>query len=85
MVNSANAMIRKNNNPPPLVAVFALICVNALAFSALQVDAAVSRGMSQTGGVVTAWISTRGGVVAAPCLIVHKSTLTPISIDVADW
>ena len=38
----------------------------ALAFTALQFDATVSRSVSRTGGAVTAWVSTRGGVIASP-------------------
>ena len=44
-----------------------LLCGGALAFTALQFDATVSRSVSRTDGVVTAWVSTRGGVVAHPC------------------
>ena len=44
-----------------------LLCGRAFAFSALQFDATASRSVSRTGGAVTAWVSTRGGVVANPC------------------
>ena len=44
-----------------------LLCGGALAFNALQFDATVSRSVSRTDGAVTAWVSTRGGVVANPC------------------
>ena len=39
----------------------------AMAFSALQFDASVSRSVSRTNGCVVAWVSTRGGVIASPC------------------
>ena len=54
---------------PPLllVVVFVLFCGDALAFTALQFDATVARSVSRTDGAVTAWVSTRGGVVANPC------------------
>lgn len=50
-----------------IAALTGLLCGGASSFTALQFDAAVSRGVSQTGGVVTAWVSTCGGVVANPC------------------
>ena len=50
-----------------LAALFSLFCGGALAFTALQFDATVSRSVSRTDGAVTAWVSTRGGVVANPC------------------
>ena len=37
------------------------------AFTALQFDATASKSVSRTGGAVTAWVSTRGGVIANPC------------------
>ena len=45
----------------------AFFCGGALAFTALQFDATSSRSVSRTDGCVTAWVSTRGGVVANPC------------------
>ena len=50
-----------------LAAVSTLFCGGALAFKALQFDATVSRSVSRTDGAVTAWVSTRCGVVANPC------------------
>ena len=44
-----------------------LACGGAMAFSALQFDATVSKSVSRTDGAVTAWISSRGGVIARPC------------------
>ena len=44
-----------------------MLCSGALAFSALQFDASVSRSVSRTDGCVVAWVSTRGGVIAIPC------------------
>ncbi len=51
---------------PGFLAAF-LAAAGAMAWEALQFDATASRGVSQTGGVVTVWASTRGGVVASPC------------------
>ncbi len=45
----------------------AFFCGGALAFTALQFDATASKSVSRTGGAVTAWVSTHGGVVANPC------------------
>ena len=42
-------------------------CGGALAFTALQFDASASRSVSRTGGAVSAWVSTRGGVIASSC------------------
>ena len=42
-------------------------CGGAMAFSALQFDASVSRSVSRTGDAVSAWVSTRGGVIASSC------------------
>ncbi len=42
-------------------------CGGAMAFSALQFDASASRSVSRTGGAVSAWASTRGGVIASSC------------------
>ena len=39
----------------------------ALAFTALQFDATASKRVLRMDGSVTAWVSTRGGVVANPC------------------
>ena len=50
-----------------LAALSIFFCGGALAFTALQFDATVSRSVSRTNGAVTAWASTRGGVVANPC------------------
>ena len=50
-----------------LAAVSTLFCGVALAFTALQFDATASKSVSRTGGAVTAWVSTRGGVMANPC------------------
>ena len=50
-----------------LFALSAFFCGGALAFTALQFDAAVSRSVSRTNGAVTAWVSTRHGVIASPC------------------
>ena len=44
-----------------------LLCGVAFAFSALQFDASASRSVSRTGGAVSAWVSTRGGVIASSC------------------
>ncbi len=44
-----------------------LVCGVAMAFSALQFDASASRSVSRTGGAVSAWVSTRGGVIASSC------------------
>ena len=52
---------------PILAALSALFCGGAMAFTALQFDATVSRSVSRTDGFVTAWVSTRGGIVANPC------------------
>ena len=43
-----------------------LFCGVALAFTALQFDTMASSSVLRTNGVVTAWVSTRGGVVANP-------------------
>ena len=48
-------------------ALAALACGGAMAFSALQFDASVSRSVSRKDGCVVAWVSTRGGVIASPC------------------
>ena len=50
-----------------LFALSIIFCGGALAFNALQFDATASRSVSLTDGAVTAWVSTRGGVVANPC------------------
>ena len=50
-----------------IAALPALFCCGALAFTALQFDATVSKSVSRTDGCVTAWVSTRGGVIANPC------------------
>ena len=48
-------------------ATFSIIfCGVALAFTALQFDATASKSVSRTDGAVTAWVSTRGGVIANP-------------------
>ncbi len=44
-----------------------LACGGAMAFSALQFDAAIPGSVSRTDGCVVAWVSTRGGVIASPC------------------
>lgn len=44
-----------------------MLCGGALAFSALQFDASVSRSVLRTDGCVVAWVSTRGGIIASPC------------------
>ena len=44
----------------------AFFCGGALAFTALQFDATASKSVSRTDGAVTAWVSTRGGVIANP-------------------
>ena len=43
-----------------------LFCGGTLAFTALQFDATVPKSVSRTGGAVTAWVSTHGGVIAIP-------------------
>ena len=43
-----------------------LSCGGVLAFNALQFDATASKSVSRTDGAVTAWVSTRGGVIASP-------------------
>ena len=48
-------------------AAITMLCGGALAFSALQFDASVSRSVSRTDGCVVAWVSTRDGVIASPC------------------
>ena len=48
-------------------AAITMLCGGALAFSALQFDASVSRSVSRTDGCVVAWVSTRGGIIASPC------------------
>ena len=50
-----------------LAVVSLLLCGVAFAFSALQFDASASRSVSRTGGAVSAWVSTRGGVIASTC------------------
>ncbi len=45
----------------------AVACSGAMASSALQFDASISRSVSKTDGYVVAWVSTRGGVIASPC------------------
>ena len=65
-------MISMTSIPSPLrhsiaAALPLLLCGGALAFTALQFDATASRSVSRTDGTVTAWVSTRGGVVANPC------------------
>lgn len=50
-----------------LAALLAFFCGEAVAFTALQFDAKASKSVSQTDGAVTAWVSTRGGVIANPC------------------
>ena len=50
-----------------LIVLTAIICGEAVAFTALQFDAKASKSVSRTDGFVTAWVSTRGGVVANPC------------------
>ena len=44
----------------------AFFCGGALAFTALQFDATASKSVSRTDGAVTAWVSTRGGVISNP-------------------
>lgn len=52
----------------PHLAILALLfCNTLLAFTALQFDAAASRNVSRTDGAMTAWVSTRHGVIANPC------------------
>ena len=50
-----------------LIVLAAIICGEAVAFTALQFDAKASKSVSRTDGFVTAWVSTRGGGVANPC------------------
>ena len=52
---------------PRLAILALLLCGEALAFTALQFDATASRNVSRTDGDVTAWVSTRQGVIANPC------------------
>ncbi len=63
----AMTIIRHSRRWLPLAALPFLLCSGALAFTALQFDATASRSVSRTDGCVTAWVSTRGGVVANPC------------------
>ena len=49
-----------------LIVLAAIICGEAVAFTALQFDATVLKSVSRTDGAVTAWVSTRGGVTANP-------------------
>ena len=44
-----------------------LACGGAMAFSALQFDAAIPGSVSRTDGCVVAWVSTHGGMIASPC------------------
>ena len=44
-----------------------LFCGVALAFTALQFDTMASSSVLRTNGVVTAWVSTRGEVIASTC------------------
>ena len=46
-----------------LFALSVIVCGEALAFTALQFDATASRSVSRTDSAVTAWVSTRYGVV----------------------
>ncbi len=55
------------NRLPFFAAASVLFCGWALAFSALQFDASISRSVSRTDGYVVAWVSTRGGIIASPC------------------
>ena len=50
-----------------VIAVLAIPCGRAMAFSALQFDASASRSVSRTDGAVVAWASSRGVVVASTC------------------
>ena len=50
-----------------LFALSVIVCGSASAFTALQFDATASRSVSRTDGAVTAWVSTRQGVIANPC------------------
>ena len=50
-----------------LFALSVIVCGGASAFTALQFDATASRSVSRTDGAVTAWVSTRQGVIANPC------------------
>ena len=43
-----------------------LFCGGALAFTALQFDATASKSVVRMDGTVTAWVSTRGSVIANP-------------------
>ena len=52
---------------PAFVVAFALTCSEAMAFPALQFDAAAPGSVSRTDGCVVAWGSTHGGVIASPC------------------
>ncbi len=51
----------------PIAALSLILCSGALAFTALQFDAAIPGSVSRTEGCVVAWVSTRGGVIASPC------------------
>ncbi len=64
-------MIPMTSIPSPLrhsiAALSLILCSGALAFTALQFDAAIPGSVSRTDGCVVAWGSTRGGVIASPC------------------
>lgn len=51
----------------PVFALSLIVCDVASAFTALQFNATASRSVSRTDGAVTAWVSTRQGVIANPC------------------
>ena len=60
-------LVPRPNRLPIFAVVSLLLCGVAFAFSALQFDASASRSVSRTGGAVSAWVSTRGGVIANSC------------------
>ena len=51
----------------PAVVAALSFCGVVFAFTALQFDAEVSWNVTRANGAVSAWVSTRGGVAAAPC------------------
>ncbi len=63
----AMLLVLRQNRLLILAVVSLLLCGGALAFSALQFDAAAPGSVSRTDGCVVAWVSTRRGVIASPC------------------